>query len=403
MTTSAPVDPRAAMDQSAQLDLVHRKMAMDDLRNRMGNSKDKDGKLRDACEGFESIFIQRMWEQMRKNVPKEGYLHSKDEETYQSMFDVELSKKMASAGGIGLAEVLYQQLSSRATNAARTTSPGAMDNKQPLHGVQTPAEPLQGQEAAAQPDAGKLTQENLYSAYSPEEEGTAPVEGQDPLAENAKPEGEGAAQKEDVAQKEGEAGQGPMAAISGVVANAIAALRAEVGEGLFAAEATGAANGISQADAMAGAKKTPRGLLPQEAEWPYEGQITSRFGWQDDPSGKRRWNPGVSIAANPGDNITPCLPGRVVYVGERGEFGDSIVLEHADGFMSFYGNVQGNDLKVGDAVVAGTPFAKVTANPGFIAEGEKNAPLFFEIKRGEMALNPEAAIKTATVASAEKR
>lgn len=392
MTTSAPVDPRAAMDQSAQLDLVHRKMAMDDLRNRMGNSKDKDAKLRDACEGFESIFIQRMWEQMRKNVPKEGYLHSKDEETYQSMFDVELSKKMASAGGIGLAEVLYQQLSSRATNAARTTSPGAIESKQPLHAVQTPAKPAQGPEAAAQPDAGKLTQENLYSAYTPEE-GAAP--GADPanLAENTPP------QEPAGAQEEANAGQGPMAAISGVVANAIAALRAEVGEGLFAAEATGA----GQADAVAGAPKTPRGLLPQQATWPYEGQITSRFGWQDDPSGKRRWNPGVSIAANPGDNITPCLPGRVVYVGERGEYGDSIVLEHADGFMSFYGNVQANNLNVGDAVAAGTPFAKVTANPGFIAEGEKTAPLFFEIKRGEMALNPEAAIKTAMVAAGPVR
>ena len=395
MTTSAPIDPRAAMDQSAQLDLVHRKMAMDDLRNRMGNSKDKDGKLRDACEGFESIFIQRMWEQMRKNVPKEGYLHSKDEETYQSMFDVELSKKMASAGGIGLAEVLYQQLSSRATNAARTTSPGAMDTKQPLHAVQAPVQPAQGPEAAAQPDAGKLTQENLYSAYTPEEEGAASVAGQEPLAENTTPEGN------DAVQEEAGAGQGPMAAISGVVANAIAALRAEVGEGLFAAEAIG--NGAGQADSLLGAKKTPRGLLPQEATWPYEGQITSRFGWQDDPSGKRRWNPGVSIATNPGDSITPCLPGRVVYVGERGEYGDSIVLEHADGFMSFYGNVKANNLNVGDAVAAGTPFATVTANPGFIAEGEKTAPLFFEIKRGEMALNPEAAIKTARVAAGPTR
>ncbi|WP_051257993.1 rod-binding protein [Desulfovibrio cuneatus] len=393
MTTSAPVDPRAAMDQSAQLDLVHRKMAMDDLRNRMGNSKDKDGKLRDACEGFESIFIQRMWEQMRKNVPKEGYLHSKDEETYQSMFDVELSKKMASAGGIGLAEVLYQQLSSRATNAARGTSPGAMDNKQPLHGVQVPAAPPQELEAAAQPVVEKLTQENLYSTYTPEAEGEAPNAGQEPLAQNPKPEGEA------VAQEEAGAGQGPMAAISGVVANAIAALRAEVGEGLFATEGPAAA----LPEGVLNAKKTPRGLLPQEAAWPYEGQITGRFGWQDDPSGKRRWNPGVSIAVNPGDAITPCLPGRVVYVGERGEYGDSIVLEHADGFMSFYGNVQGNDLKVGDAVAAGTPFARVTANPGFIAEGEKTAPLFFEIKRGEMALNPEAAIKTAMVASVPTR
>ena len=107
----AVLETRMAMDQAAQNELVQRKIQMDGLRKQLDPGKDEKAKLRESCEGFESIFIQKMWEQMRKNISKEGYLHSKDEESYQSMFDVELSKKMASAGGIGLADMMYLQLS----------------------------------------------------------------------------------------------------------------------------------------------------------------------------------------------------------------------------------------------------------------------------------------------------
>lgn len=122
MTTS-PADSSLAMAAVSQQDLVQRKQNIDSLRDRLGDNKSKEQELRESCEGFESIFLQKMWEQMRKNVPKEGYLHSKDEEMYQSLFDVELSKKMTSAGGIGLADMLYEQLSQQLVNTGRTTSP----------------------------------------------------------------------------------------------------------------------------------------------------------------------------------------------------------------------------------------------------------------------------------------
>ncbi|MDL2291488.1 rod-binding protein, partial [Desulfovibrio sp. OttesenSCG-928-F20] len=103
MSATYPVDPAMAVREANQSDLVRRKLDMDALRKRLGDQAGKEEKLRESCEGFEAIFLQKMWEQMRKTVPKEGYLHSKDEETYQSLFDIELCKKMASAGGIGLA------------------------------------------------------------------------------------------------------------------------------------------------------------------------------------------------------------------------------------------------------------------------------------------------------------
>jgi len=81
----------------------------------------KEKKLRDACEGFESIFIQKMWQEMRKSVHQSSLLHGKEEQFWQDMYDQELAKKMTSAGGIGLADMMYEQLSRNLTSASQAT------------------------------------------------------------------------------------------------------------------------------------------------------------------------------------------------------------------------------------------------------------------------------------------
>ena len=113
MTMSSPVDASALLQNTQAQDILQRKLEMDALQKRLSGQPDEKTRLREACQGFEAVFINKLWEQMRKNVSKEGYLHSKDEETYQSMFDYEFSKKMAEAGGIGLADMLYEQLAQR--------------------------------------------------------------------------------------------------------------------------------------------------------------------------------------------------------------------------------------------------------------------------------------------------
>lgn len=80
----------------------------------------KAKKLREACEGFESIFIQKMWQEMRNTVPKGGMMHSSQERIWQDMYDQELSKSMTSAGGIGLADMMYEQLTRNLVSASRS-------------------------------------------------------------------------------------------------------------------------------------------------------------------------------------------------------------------------------------------------------------------------------------------
>ena len=94
-----------------------------ELRSRLEPQGEQDkASLRKACQDFEAVFIGQIWKQMRSSVPKEGMLHSKEEESYLSMFDQELSLKMSRSGGIGLGDLLYENLSQRLVNASRDTS-----------------------------------------------------------------------------------------------------------------------------------------------------------------------------------------------------------------------------------------------------------------------------------------
>jgi len=81
---------------------------------------DADAKLKATCQEMEAVFLNLMLKQMRETVPKGNLLgNTQAEQTFTSMLDTELTKNMAKAGGMGLADMLYRQLSK--TAAAVTT------------------------------------------------------------------------------------------------------------------------------------------------------------------------------------------------------------------------------------------------------------------------------------------
>ena len=121
MTTSI-TDPNLAQGMLDTTAMQQRQRQIDSMRRELNaGPKDKATKLREACEGFESVFIQKMWEQMRATVSETGLMKSKDEKIWQGMYDQELSKKMASAGGIGLADMMMTQLGRNLEEAAPKT------------------------------------------------------------------------------------------------------------------------------------------------------------------------------------------------------------------------------------------------------------------------------------------
>lgn len=144
------IDPATAQAAAGDAELNSRKLALEGLRKTLAKGPGQEKKLKEACSGFEAIFLNKIWSQMRATVPKEGYLHSKEEDAYLSMFDQELMKKMSEAGGIGLGKMLYGNLSDHLSKASAGTAVRAAGaaKVQPLHAaakglpLQPEAEPL---------------------------------------------------------------------------------------------------------------------------------------------------------------------------------------------------------------------------------------------------------------------
>ena len=118
----AMISPESAPNESSRRDLQARLAGLGDLGGKKISPEAKAKKLREACEGFESVFIQKMWQEMRNTLPKNGLLHGREEQFWQDMYDQELSKKMTSAGGIGLADMMYEQLSRNLVSASRSAA-----------------------------------------------------------------------------------------------------------------------------------------------------------------------------------------------------------------------------------------------------------------------------------------
>ena len=130
MSTSL-IPPEAGAGEIARNEMQSRLAGLGNLGGKKMDPAQKEKKLRESCEGFESIFIQKMWEEMRKTLPKSTLLHGKEEQFWQGMYDQELAKKMTSAGGIGLADMMYAQLSRGLVSASRTTATDASGTGQP--------------------------------------------------------------------------------------------------------------------------------------------------------------------------------------------------------------------------------------------------------------------------------
>ena len=86
------------------------------LTNSAKNSRDLKS-LRESCRQFEAVFVQQMYQAMRKNVPDNGLLQ-KDNATriYQDMLDEQMANETAKGKGLGLGQMMYDQMKGRIEN-----------------------------------------------------------------------------------------------------------------------------------------------------------------------------------------------------------------------------------------------------------------------------------------------
>ena len=71
-----------------------------------------DLQLHAACTEMGSLVINYLIQEMRATIDNSGFISGgRAEEIFTSMLDVELSRKVSAAGGIGLSAILLEQLS----------------------------------------------------------------------------------------------------------------------------------------------------------------------------------------------------------------------------------------------------------------------------------------------------
>jgi septal ring factor EnvC (AmiA/AmiB activator) len=134
---------------------------------------------------------------------------------------------------------------------------------------------------------------------------------------------------------------------------------------------------VPEADLPAGSFEALRGRLAL----PVAGQVISRFG-APRADGGLHWR-GLQIAARAGEVVRAIAPGRIVYADWLRGFGNLLIIDHGDGYMSLYGNNETLVRRVGDMVRGGDPIATVGSTGG---SGEPG--VYFELRHQGKPFDP---------------
>ena len=68
-------------------------------------------KMEKVARDFEAVFINKLFESMRKAIPKSDLLDSSAMDMYQTMMDQEMAKDLSKQKGMGMGEMVYNDLS----------------------------------------------------------------------------------------------------------------------------------------------------------------------------------------------------------------------------------------------------------------------------------------------------
>lgn len=114
--------------------------------------------------------------------------------------------------------------------------------------------------------------------------------------------------------------------------------------------------------------------------YPVKGEVQGRFGAERPDGGVWR---GIVLRASEGTPVKAIAAGKVVYANWLKGFGNMVIVDHGQQYMSIYAYNQSLLKSVGDAVTAGQSIATVGATGGQVESG-----LYFEIRHNGAPVNP---------------
>ena len=144
------------------------------------------------------------------------------------------------------------------------------------------------------------------------------------------------------------------------------------------------ANGVAEALQRFKAAKAAADIAPVHKPIVTMSRISSVFGNRKDPfTGRLAFHAGLDFAAPQGTNVLSAGSGTVSFVGQINGYGNVVEVTHPGGLITRYGHLSAFLVKEGDAVLTGSPIARVGST------GRSTGPhLHFEVRRADNAVDP---------------
>ena len=124
--------------------------------------------------------------------------------------------------------------------------------------------------------------------------------------------------------------------------------------------------------------------------WPVrKGWISSRYGERNDPfTGERTQHRGLDFAGTRGTEVLSVASGVVVWSANRSAYGNTVEIDHGNGYMTRYAHNQDLVVKAGDHVSAGQVIALMGSS------GRASAPhVHFEVLKDGQRVNPSRFVR----------
>ncbi len=115
------------------------------------------------------------------------------------------------------------------------------------------------------------------------------------------------------------------------------------------------------------------------------GRTGSPFGNRLDPFTRHlSFHPGMDLVAPTGTSILAAAGGRVIHAGRMPGYGNTVEIDHGNGFITRYAHASKIEVRVGQRVQPREPIAKVGST------GRSTGPhLHFEVRVGGQAVDPD--------------
>jgi len=340
------------------------------------NSTDEAQAKRVALE-FESVLLQQLTASLNPKEDEESndesnlFGGSSGSGVYRQMFSEQIASTMAQSGGIGLSDIILQQLHSKSADVHAKATPNTSlptNTARALHAARQIRESSSAAQPAAKnlaPNATAVKDANFYPEAVIISEAASEASAPQPL---------------------------PAPSTTSFTSNS--SLGSLPSSSVDPIRAVRPRRVFDNAPSANDARMTLDHAFPaRSAHVPLQmplqnGRISSNFGVRHDPiNGHERHHEGVDIAAPRGTPIASAGDGTVIFAGWQRGYGNTVIVEHGDGRRTRYAHAEKLFVHPGEIVGAGQTIAAVGST------GHSTGPhLHFEVIEGERPVDPLRAL-----------